>query len=77
MLKKLSCQNKAIPPHSVVMNKAFNEFKQMDAHEMEQFFLKCANYFLDNGEQLPNLEYTAIGKHLHGCYKLMLQRSGN
>jgi hypothetical protein len=59
------------------MNKAFQEFKQLDAKEMEIFFLKAANYFFDNVEDLPNLPATFIGEHLYDCYKLMQKREGN
>ena len=59
------------------MNKAFQEFKQLDAQEMELFFLKAANYFFDNQEDLPNIKATLIGGQLYNCYKLMKQREGN
>jgi len=59
------------------MNKTFQEFKQLDAHEMEIFFLKAANYFFDNQEDMPNIKATFIGDHLYDCYKLMKQREGN
>ena len=59
------------------MNKALKEFKQLDAKEMEIFFLKAANYFFDNCEDMPNIKATIIGDNLYDCYKLMKQREGN
>ena len=59
------------------MNKTFQEFKQLDAQEMEIFFLKAAEYFFDNQEVLPNIKATFIGDQLYNCYKLMKEREGN
>jgi hypothetical protein len=59
------------------MNKALKEFKQLDVHEMEQFFLKASEYFFDNADDLPNLPALQIARHLSDCYTYMTQRESN
>lgn len=63
--------------HTISVSKLVDDFKSMDAEEMETYFAQIVKYMYVQSKYYDNIDYVDISRHLTEIFKKIRNRTGN